>query len=95
MTSKEVPFNKKGIENLPNDETVPYRIETKGGRINYAGVAKRGRVQGRLAEHLPGDKDAVPGASVRIEQMPSIAEAKAKESRVIARSKPRHNQRGK
>jgi len=91
----KVPFNSKGIQELPNNKPVLYRIETEGGKNNYTGVAKKGRVQERLAEHLPGAKDAIPGARVRIEQMPSISEAKAKEARVIARSKPRHNKRGK
>ena len=95
MASKKVSFNKKGIENLPDDKPVLYRIETEGGKTNYAGVAKRGRVQQRIAEHLPGAKDAIPGAKVRIEQMPSIGEAKAKEARVISRTKPRHNKQGK
>ena len=95
MTSKTVSFNRKGIEKLPDDKPVLYRIETTGGKTNYTGVAKRGRVQDRLSEHLPGGKDAIPGATVRIEQMSSISEAKAKEARVIARSKPRHNKQGK
>lgn len=95
MASKKVPFNKSGIEKLPDDKPVLYRIETEGGKTNYAGVAKKGRVQDRLAEHLPGGKDPIPGAKVRIEQMPSIAEAEAKEARVIARTKPKHNEKGK
>ncbi len=95
MASKKVSFNKSGIEKLPDDKPVLYRIETPGGKTNYAGVAKKGRVQERLVEHLPGGKDPIPGASVRIEQMPSIGEAKAKEARVIARTKPRHNKQGK
>jgi hypothetical protein len=57
MASKEVPFSKQGIEKLPDDKPVLYRIETEGGKTNCAGVAKRGRVQERLAEHLPGGKD--------------------------------------
>lgn len=95
MASKKVPFNKQGIEKLPDDKPVLYKIETEGGRTNYAGVAKRGRVQERLAEHLAGGKDPIPGASVRIEQMPNIREAEAKEARVIARTKPPHNRQGK
>jgi len=95
MASKKVPFNSKGIKKLPDDKPVLYRIETAAGKTNYAGVAKRGRVKERLAEHLPRAKDAIPGAIVRIEQMPSINAAKAKEARVIARTKPRHNKRGK
>lgn len=95
MAKKTVPFNEKGIEKLPNDKPVVYRILTEGGRNNYTGVAKRGRVQERLQEHLPGGKDPIPGAKVQIEQMPSIRDAEAKEARVISRSKPPHNEQGR
>ena len=95
MSKKTVPFNKKGIEKLPDDKPVVYKILTEGGNINYAGVAKRGRVQDRLEEHLPGGKDHVPGSKVAIEQVGNIDEAQAKEGRIISRSKPRHNKKGK
>ena len=95
MAKKTVPFNEKGIEKLPDDKPVVYRIRTGGGGNNYIGVAKRGRVQERLKEHLSSGKDPVPGAKVQIEQMRSIREAEAKEARVILRSKPPHNEQGK
>ena len=95
MATKKVPFNRKGIEKLPDDKPVVYKVQTSGGKTNYAGVAKRGRVQERLKEHLPGGKDPIPGASVRIEQMPTIREAEAKEARVISRTKPPLNKKGK
>lgn len=95
MSRKTVPFNQSGISKLPNDKPVVYKILTPGGSTNYAGKAKRGRVQERIAEHLPGAKDPVPGAKVAIEQVPSIAEAQAMEQRVIARSQPKYNKQGK
>ncbi len=95
MSTKSVDFNKKGISDLPDVKPVVYKIETEGGKNNYTGVAQRGRVQDRLTEHLPGGKDYVPGSKVHIEQMPSISEARAKESRIIARSQPKHNKQGK
>ena len=49
---------------------------TNGGANNYIGVAKRGRVQDRLSEHLPGGPDAIPGAKVVIEQMDKVADAR-------------------
>jgi hypothetical protein len=91
MARKTVDFNKSGIGKLPDNKPALYRIQTAGGKTNYAGVAKRGRVQERLEEHLPGGKDPVPGTKVRIKQMGSIAEAEAKEARVIARSQPKYN----
>ncbi len=95
MSKKTVPFNAGGIEKLPENKPVVYRIETAGGRDNYVGVAKRGRVQDRIAEHLSGAKDYVPGSKVRIEQMPSIQDALKKEERIISRTQPPHNKQGK
>lgn len=95
MPKKTVPFTEAGIGKLPNDKPVIYKVLTEGGRNNYTGVAKQGRVQDRLREHLPGGQEPVPGKKMQIEQMPSIDEARAKESRIIRRSQPPYNQRGK
>jgi len=95
VARKTVKFNETGIGNLPDDMPVVYKILSGGGRNNYTGVAKRGRVQERLQEHLPDGRDPVPGSKVQIEQMPSIGEAEAKEARIISRSKPPHNEQGK
>jgi len=92
---KTTKLNEKGISNLPDDKPVVYKILTDGGSNNYTGVAKRGRVQERLQEHLPGAKDFVPGSKVQIEQVSSIQEALEKEQRIIARSQPRYNEQGK
>jgi len=95
MARKTVDFNKSGIGKLPNDKPVLYQIQTESGKTNYAGIAKRGRVQERVAEHLLGAKDYVPGAKVQIEQLKNIDQAKETEARVIARSKPKYNDQGK
>ena len=95
MARKTVPFNQSGIVKLPNDKPATYRIQTPGGKTNYVGTAKRGRVQDRVSEHLPGGKDYVPGAKVVVEQQPSIAAARDKETRVIRRSQPKYNKQGK
>ncbi len=84
MAKKTLSNNKTSISKLPNDKPVMYKIKTASGKINYVGVAKRGRVQERLKEHLSGGKDYVPGAKVQIEQFSSIAEARKKEMSVIA-----------
>lgn len=94
MARKSVAFSKEGINKLPNDKPVTYKILTDSGNNNYTGIAKRGRVHERLQEHLPGGKDYVPGSKVQIEQMNSIDEAKDKESRIIARSNPKYNKQG-
>ncbi|NHZ85580.1 MAG: hypothetical protein GWP19_06835 [Planctomycetia bacterium] len=89
--TKTVPFNKKGISNLPKDKPVVYKILTNNNNNNYTGIAKRGRVPERLAEHL----GEIPGAKVQIEQMSSISTAREKESNIISRSQPKYNKQGK
>ncbi len=62
----------------------------------YTGLAKRGRVEARLKEHLPVGKDPIPGgAKVKIDQKDSIAEAEKSEAGIIKMAQPRHNKRGK
>ena len=95
MPKKTVAFNKTGISKLPDDKPATYHIQTAGGKTNYVGVAKRGRLQDRLTEHLPGAKDSVPGGKVQIRQHDSIEAAKKHEKHVIARTKPSHNIQGK
>ncbi len=95
MGKRTAAFNNAGIGKLPDDKPVVYKIFTGGGRNNYTGVAQRGRVRARLQEHLPGGKDPIPGAKVEIEQMPSIDDARAKEERVVKRTKPPWNKQGK
>ncbi len=95
MGKKTVNNNQAGIGKLPNDKPVTYKIKTPSGKVNYVGVAKRGRVQERLEEHLPGGKDYIPGAKVQIEQCGSIAEARKNEAATIKRIQPKHNEQGK
>jgi excinuclease UvrABC nuclease subunit len=95
MAKKTVPFNKRGVGKLPENKPALYRVKTDSGKTNYVGVAKRGRVQDRIKEHLSGGKDFVPGTKVQIEQMPSIDSAKEKEANVISRTQPKYNEQGK
>ena len=93
---KTTDLNSNGIDNLAKDKPVVYKILDKKDNNIYTGVAKRGRVADRLKEHLPGGKDPIPGGSkVKIEQKNTIAEAKKSEERIIQRSKPKHNKKGK
>ncbi len=90
--TKTVRFTKEGIANLPKEKPVVYKIKNQTGENIYAGVAKRGRVQDRLKEHLPGGPAPIPGgAKVQIEQMASICDAEKKETNIISRSKPKYN----
>jgi hypothetical protein len=86
-SSKTVKFNESGIRNLPNNKPVVYKILMENNNNNYTGIAKKGRVQDRLIEHL----GKIPGAKVRIEQMSSISDAAEKESNIISRSQPKYN----
>ena len=91
MAKKTVPNNRTSIGKLPDNKPVMYKVKMESGNVNYVGVAKRGRVQERLEEHLPGQKDHVPGAKVQIEQFGSIAEARKEELRVINKLQPKYN----
>ena len=96
MGKKQSSFDKAGIEDLAKNKPVVYQLQNDKGENIYTGVAKRGRVDDRLMEHLPGQKDAIPGArGVKITQHDSIASAKKSEERIIKQAQPRHNKKGK
>ena len=93
---KSGKFDNEGIDGLAKDKTVVYKIEDGKGSLLYAGVATRGRVAARLKEHLPDGVDPVRGgAKVRIQQKPSITEAQKAEARIIKKSQPPQNKKGK
>jgi excinuclease UvrABC nuclease subunit len=84
------------INDLPNDKPIVYKLKDREGENIYTGVAGKGNVHDRLADHFPGHKDAIPGAfKVQIDQQSSIGEAERKEANIISRSKPKYNQKGK
>ena len=96
IRKKSGSFDNAGIEGLAKDKPVVYKIQNKKGETIYAGVAKRGRVEERLKEHLPGAKDPVRGGKrVVIHQKSSIADAKRAEARIIKNQKPPQNKKGK
>jgi len=93
---KTVKFTEVGLAKLPDNKPAVYKIFNQEGNNVYTGVAKRGRVEERLKEHLPGGTDPISGgAKVQIQQKSSIADAQKTEAAIIARSKPRHNKQGK
>jgi excinuclease UvrABC nuclease subunit len=93
MAKKTVNFNKSGVAKLPKNKPVIYKIKTESGKTNYVGIAKRGRAQERIQEHL--DASIIPGAKVQVEQVKSIADAQKKEKNIISRTKPKYNKKGK
>ena len=93
---KSGSFDIKGIKGLAKDKPVVYTIENSDGKNLYTGVAKRGRVEDRLKEHLPGAADAVRGGTkVKIQQKSSITEAEKAEARIIKSQQPPQNKKGK
>ncbi len=93
---KSGSFNEQGIEGLAKNKPVVYNIEGKKGNTLYTGVAKRGRVEERIKEHLPDGPDPVRGgAKVKIQQKTSIAEAEKAEAKAIKRNQPSQNKKGK
>ena len=89
-------FDKEGIENLAKDKPVVYEIQDNQGDPLYVGVAKRGRVEKRLKEHLPGGPDPIRGGiKVKIQQKANIAAAEKAEARAIKAKQPPRNKKGK
>jgi len=96
LGKKTVPLTRDGIDKLPDRKPVVYKVLSEDGSNLYTGSAMRGRVRERLCEHLPGGKDPIKGgAKVQIEEQPSVEEAQAKEKRIIKRTKPPQNKRGR
>ncbi len=91
VKTKTVKYDKQGIDQLPNDKPVVYRIKTESGNLNYVGVAQRGRVRERISEHLK----EIPGAKVQVERFSSIKDAQKKEINVIRRAQAKYNKKGK
>ncbi|MCH7905324.1 MAG: GIY-YIG nuclease family protein [Armatimonadetes bacterium] len=95
MAKKTVRMNKSGVDKLPDDKPVVYKIKSDSGKNNYTGIAKRGNVQERVGDHLKGGKDYVPGTKVQIEQKKSISEARQQEKRIIKQQQPKYNKQDK
>jgi len=91
MATKKVNYTKSGVNKLPDDKPVLYRIQTECGKDNYVGVAQRGRVRERIEEHI----GEIPGSMVSIEQFESIDAARDKEAKVIKQEQPKYNEQGK
>lgn len=91
MTTKTVSYNKTGIESLPENKPALYEILTANGNLNYAGIAHRGRLPERVAEHL----EEIPGSTVRVTFFDSIEEARKAEARKIEKEQPKYNKQGK
>lgn len=93
---KTAKFGSDGIDELAQDKPVVYKLLNSKGENVYTGSSKKGQVGERIKDHLPGGSDPIPGVKkVKIEQYSSITDARKSEDRIISRSKPKHNKRGK
>ncbi len=85
-------FTKTNISKAPKDKPAVYKLKDSKGKNIYIGVAKRGRIDDRLKEHLPGGPDPKSGVkSFQLKQMKSIDEAKREEKRIIKQENPKLN----
>jgi hypothetical protein len=86
-------LNKENIDKIPADKPIIYKIKNLAGDNIYTGIAKKGRVPERLKEHLPGSKDAIPGAKTfSIKQKLSIESAEREEKKIIKDENPKYNE---
>lgn len=93
---KSSKFSKEGIESLANNKPVVYKILGQKDKNLYTGVAKRGQVEDRLKDHLPGGQDPVRGGKkVVIMQKTSIDDAFKSEAQIIKKTQPPQNKKGK
>jgi excinuclease UvrABC nuclease subunit len=94
--TKTAEFSNEGIEKIPIAKPIVYEIFDKNNENIYTGVAKRGRGQERLKEHLSGGPDPIPGGvKIKIMQKKTISEAEKSEKTIISRSKPKYNKQHK
>ena len=91
-----VVLTKMVLKTWQRTSLLSIKIEDAKGNNIYTRVAKRGRVEHRLKEHLPGGKDPIRGGvKVKIQQKSSIDEAIKSEARIIKRQQPSQNKKGK
>jgi len=86
-------YTKSVVKNIPNDKPAVYRIQNNSGKELYIGIAKRGRVQDRLIEHLEIKKEKIDGAAkIRIAQVENLEKAKKFEKALIKKLDPVFNE---
>jgi TIR domain len=89
--TRTVSYTQDGINSLPNNKPIIYKILTEGGKNNFTGSAKRGDIHKTLRRHLEYGKNYVPGSRIYMERTNSIDEARKKANEIIKRTKPKYN----
>ncbi len=96
VKKKSAKFSREDIGKLAQDKPVVYKLLNIKKENVYTGSSKKGQVPSRIKDHLPGGSHPIPGVKkVQIEQHNSIDDARKSEKRIISRSKPKHNKKGK
>ena len=89
-------FNKTNIKKISQNKPVVYRLQNSSGKELYDGIAKRGRAQERLLEHLTIKREKIPKATrIKIAQVPNLEKAKRVEQQAIKKFHPKFNIKGK
>jgi len=89
-------FNKTSIKNIPEGKPILYRFQNNSGNELYLGIAKKGRVQERLQEHLALKREKIPGAAkVKFAQFSSVEKVKKAEKQLIKKLEPKFNKQNK
>lgn len=91
MGKRTVKYNRKSIDQLPNNMPVRYDILNSRGNPNYHGSAKKGRVRKEITSKI----GKIPGTTVKIHPHHLIRKARKEEANAIKRNKPKYNKRGK
>ncbi len=94
--TRRTRLNKSNARETSADKPAIYKLLNSSGDNIYTGVAKRGRLPKRLAEHLPGGSDPIPGAaSYSYKPKKTIGGATTEERRIIRAEQPKHNDQHK
>jgi len=90
--SKIKPFDKTNVSKIPKGKPIVYYLKSKANKGLYVGIAKKGRTQERLLEHLTKKSEKIPGAK-KFQTLPfrSIKGAKQTEKRLIKKLNPKYN----
>lgn len=89
-------FNKTNVESVPKNKAIVYKITNNTGKNLYTGVAGRGNVQQRLADHLKFKKDHIPGGTkFKFAQVKTKDRALKIEEKIIKKEEPKFNKQHK
>lgn len=96
-TKKTTAFTKSGTKKISSETPGVYDIQNKKGKSEYVGMAKKGRMQERVKEHLPtSTKDPIKnGSKVKITNTKTKEAALRKEKQLIKSKQPSQNKKGK